>query len=120
MKKTRLSKTKTPSETILALPLVAVEKGVKSKTKRMQPEESILTDAEFLKILLKVKNGNFSQRFPTDQNGIKRSVCDTLNEIIDLNERMVFEFQKVGKSIGKQGKLTNRVALNIIADACLA
>jgi len=74
--------------------------------------DSVLTDAEFLKILLKVKNGNFSQRFPTDQNGIKRSICDTLNEIIDLNERMVFEFQKVGKSIGKQGKLTNRVALD--------
>ncbi|WP_456312425.1 HAMP domain-containing protein [Pseudomonas shirazensis] len=75
-------------------------------------EESVLTDAEFLKILVKVKNGNFTQRFPTDQSGIKRSICDTLNEIIDLNERMVFEFQKVGKSIGKQGKLTNRVALD--------
>jgi HAMP domain-containing protein/CheY-like chemotaxis protein/signal transduction histidine kinase len=75
-------------------------------------EESVLTDAEFLKILIKVKNGNFTQRFPTDQSGVKRSICDTLNEIIDLNERMVFEFQKVGKSIGKQGKLTNRVALD--------
>ncbi|WP_264537422.1 HAMP domain-containing protein [Flavobacterium sp. N1736] len=75
-------------------------------------EESVLTDAEFLKILVKVKNGNFTQRFPTDQSGVKRSICDTLNEIIDLNERMVFEFQKVGKSIGKQGKLTNRVALD--------
>ncbi|MDP3644763.1 MAG: HAMP domain-containing protein [Bacteroidota bacterium] len=75
-------------------------------------EESILTDAELLKILLKVKNGNFSLRLPTDQNGIKRSICDTLNEIIDLNERMVYEFQKVGKSIGKQGKLTNRVVLD--------
>jgi len=75
-------------------------------------EESVLTDAEFLKILMKVKNGNFTQRFPTDQSGVKRSICDTLNEIIDLNERMVFEFQKVGKSIGKQGKLTNRVALD--------
>ncbi|OWU92479.1 hypothetical protein APR43_03880 [Flavobacterium sp. NLM] len=83
-----------------------------TKVKKIEPEESILNDAEFLKILLKVKNGNFSQRFPTDQNGIKRSICDTLNEIIDLNERMVFEFQKVGKSIGKQGKLTNRVVLD--------
>jgi HAMP domain-containing protein/signal transduction histidine kinase/CheY-like chemotaxis protein len=108
MKKTKPTKTKTSSETLLALPVVAT----KSKSKKIQPEESILTDAEFLKILLKVKNGNFSQRFPTDQNGIKRSICDTLNEIIDLNERMVFEFQKVGKSIGKQGKLTNRVALD--------
>ncbi|MFB9079263.1 HAMP domain-containing protein [Flavobacterium procerum] len=99
-------------EAVIAFPIVAEEKTSKSKSKKVDAEESILTDAEFLKILLKVKNGNFTQRFPTDQNGIKRSICDTLNEIIDLNERMVFEFQKVGKSIGKQGKLTNRVALD--------
>ncbi|RUT69566.1 response regulator [Flavobacterium cupreum] len=111
MKKVKENK-KEAAEIVLALPIVSGEKPVKNKTKKAAAEESILTDAEFLKILLKVKNGNFTQRFPTDQNGIKRSICDTLNEIIDLNERMVFEFQKVGKSIGKQGKLTNRVALD--------
>ena len=111
MKKTKNINTENP-ESVLVLPVVSGEKPLKTKAKKTDLEESILTDAEFLKILLKVKNGNFSQRFPTDQNGIKRSICDTLNEIIDLNERMVFEFQKVGKSIGKQGKLTNRVALD--------
>jgi HAMP domain-containing protein/CheY-like chemotaxis protein/signal transduction histidine kinase len=95
-------------EAAIAVAAEAVQKATKNKL----VEESILTDAEFLKILLNVKNGNFSKRFPTDQNGVKRSICDTLNEIIDLNERMVFEFQKVGKSIGKQGKLTNRVTLD--------
>ena len=91
---------------------VMKRKAPPAAKKVSRKEDSVLSDAEFLKILVKVKNGNFSQRFPTDQNGIKRSICDTLNEIIDLNERMVFEFQKVGKSIGKQGKLTNRVALD--------
>ncbi|MCD0465144.1 HAMP domain-containing protein [Flavobacterium sp. ENC] len=111
MKKVKENK-KEAAEMVLALPIVSGEKPVKNKAKKADTEESVLSDAEFLKILLKVKNGNFTQRFPTDQNGIKRSICDTLNEIIDLNERMVFEFQKVGKSIGKQGKLTNRVALD--------
>jgi HAMP domain-containing protein/CheY-like chemotaxis protein/signal transduction histidine kinase len=89
------------------------ENGIKHKTNGMtRKEEVVLSESELLAILLKVKNGNFSLRLPTDQNGIKRSICDTLNEIIDLNERMVFEFQKVGKSIGKEGKLTNRVVLD--------
>jgi HAMP domain-containing protein/signal transduction histidine kinase/DNA-binding response OmpR family regulator len=111
MKKTprKTDKTAKPSA-IVASVLVTAKPTQKNKSTRS--DEYILTDADFLKILLKVKNGNFNQRFPTDQNGIKRSICDTLNEIIDLNERMVFEFQKVGKSIGKQGKLTNRVALD--------
>ncbi|HEY0090982.1 MAG TPA: hypothetical protein VGB43_00725, partial [Flavobacterium sp.] len=117
MKNTK-NTTAAKSKSVIAAPVVAVPKkrtvkpAAKTRIRDNRNEDSILTDSEFLKILLKVKNGNFSQRFPTDQNGIKRSICDTLNEIIDLNERMVFEFQKVGKSIGKQGKLTNRVALD--------
>ncbi|MDR7370180.1 HAMP domain-containing protein [Flavobacterium aquidurense] len=112
MKKIKEIKTVESQEIAIELPIVSGDEPAKSRREKVDSEESILTDAEFLKILLKVKNGNFAQRFPTDQNGIKRSICDTLNEIIDLNERMVFEFQKVGKSIGKQGKLTNRVALD--------
>jgi HAMP domain-containing protein/signal transduction histidine kinase len=107
----KLKKSAKEGEAFIAVPVVA-EKPTKAKIRARQSEESILTDTEFLKMLLKVKNGNFSQRFPTDQEGTKRAICDTLNEIIDLNERMVFEFQKVGKSIGKQGKLTNRVTLD--------
>jgi len=105
---------KSPDQTaeLTALAVSPVVVVSPARTKKEQYQESILTDVEFLHILQNVKNGNFSKRFPTDQNGIKRSICDTLNEIIDLNERMVFEFQKVGKSIGKQGKLTNRVTLD--------
>jgi HAMP domain-containing protein/signal transduction histidine kinase/CheY-like chemotaxis protein len=75
-------------------------------------EQSVLTEAELFKILLKVRNGNFTVRLPDDQTGMTGKICDTLNEIIELNERMVFEFEKVGNSIGKQGKLTNRVELH--------
>ncbi len=73
---------------------------------------SILSDAELFRILMQVRNGNFSVRMPADQLGLKGKICDTLNEIIELNERMVVEFEKVGNSIGKQGKLTKRVELD--------
>jgi HAMP domain-containing protein/signal transduction histidine kinase/CheY-like chemotaxis protein len=115
MKKTTKQKTvaeESPKAVIAATVVAAPKKTRPSSNGQLHKEEPILDDAEFLKILLKVKNGDFSQRFPTDQDGTKKSICDALNEIIDLNERMVFEFQKVGKSIGKQGKLTNRVQLD--------
>ena len=88
--------------------------GISRKSNGRHPmvEEIALTDSELLKILMKVRKGDFSVRLPEDQIGIKRSICDTLNEIIDTNERMVIEFKKVGTSIGKQGKLTNRVLLD--------
>ncbi|MDQ3110268.1 MAG: HAMP domain-containing protein, partial [Bacteroidota bacterium] len=75
-------------------------------------QETALTEADLFKVLLRVKNGDFSVRLPDDQVGMTGKICDTLNEIIELNERMVFEFEKVGTSIGKQGKLTNRVELH--------
>jgi len=101
-----------PNASLATTAVLPSDHGTTGTRSRKQADDAVLSDAEFLKILLKIKNGNFSQRFPTDQDGIKRSICDTLNEIIDLNERMVFEFQKVGKSIGKQGKLNNRVVLD--------
>src|SRR5215218_8205513 len=64
---------------------------------------------ELLRILTEVKNGNFSSRMPIDETGINGKICDTLNEIISLNEKMMQEFTKAGNTIGKKGKLTQRI-----------
>ncbi|MEO6732100.1 MAG: HAMP domain-containing protein [Ferruginibacter sp.] len=62
-----------------------------------------------LQVLTAVKNGNFSVRMPIDQVGLNGKICDTLNEIIFLNEKMMQEFTRAGNTIGKQGKLTQRI-----------
>ena len=46
---------------------------------------------------------------PIGEVGVKGRVFDTLNEIISLNEEMMREFTKAGNTIGKQGKLTQRI-----------
>ena len=66
---------------------------------------------ELLNILIEVRNGNFSVRMPIDQVGISGKICDTLNEIISINEKMMQEFTRAGNTIGKQGKLTQRIEL---------
>src|ERR1700733_12366230 len=73
------------------------------------PDSSLLDDKELLRILMQVRNGNFSVRMPIDEVGVKGKVCDTLNEIISLNEEMMRQFTKAGNTIGKQGKLTQRI-----------
>ncbi len=83
-----------------------------TKTMKSKKIEGELSDSDLFKILFKVKNGNFSVRLPEDQVGIKGKICDTINAIIELNEKMVVEFEKVGNSIGKQGKLTQRVEID--------
>ncbi len=64
---------------------------------------------QLLIVLTEVKNGNFSVRMPIDELGLNGKICDTLNDIIILNERMMYEFTKAGNIIGKQGKLTQRI-----------
>ena len=64
-----------------------------------------------LHVLKDVQNGNFAVRLPVDEVGIRGKVFDTLNEIISLNEVMMKEFARAGDTIGKQGKLTQRIEL---------
>src|SRR5258705_317333 len=70
-----------------------------------------LDNRELLKLLSEVRNGNFSVRMPADRVGLNGKICDTLNEIISLNESLVEELTKARSTIGKQGHLNHRVSL---------
>ncbi|GAA4465957.1 HAMP domain-containing protein [Nibrella saemangeumensis] len=72
-------------------------------------ERGGLDERELLGVLSEVRNGNFRVRMPIDKLGISGKICDTLNEIISLNEQLTLELNKASKAIGKQGKLTHRV-----------
>ncbi|HEV8504435.1 MAG TPA: HAMP domain-containing protein, partial [Chitinophagaceae bacterium] len=66
---------------------------------------------ELLRVLAEVRNGNFSVRMPIDKLGLNGKICDTLNDIISLNEILVEELTVARNTIGKQGRLNHRVEL---------
>ncbi|BAY50474.1 GAF sensor hybrid histidine kinase (plasmid) [Scytonema sp. HK-05] len=78
------------------------EQVTKDNTDNLEPKQ-------LLKTLVAVKKGNFSVRIPTDQTGIARKITDTLNDIIELNERMAAELDRIGTIVGKEGKITQRL-----------
>jgi HAMP domain-containing protein/signal transduction histidine kinase/DNA-binding response OmpR family regulator len=67
---------------------------------------------ELLNVLVEVRNGNFNVRMPYGKIGITGKVCDTLNDIIFTNKKLVAEFSKVRNSVGKEGKLDKRIIIN--------
>jgi HAMP domain-containing protein/signal transduction histidine kinase/CheY-like chemotaxis protein len=71
----------------------------------------VLDSRELLRVLTEVKNGNFAVRMPVDQVGVSGKICDTLNDIIGMNERLTEEFTRAANTIGKQGKLTERIQI---------
>src|SRR6476646_11147305 len=87
----------------------------KSRNQKIKPGilhvQDELDSTELLKVLAEVKNGNFSVRMPIDKIGISGKICDTLNEIISLNEILVQELNLARNTIGKQGKMNHRVEL---------
>src|SRR5688572_29779355 len=54
---------------------------------------------ELLRVLTDVRNGNFKVRMPIDEIGLSGKICDTLNEIISINEKMMNEFTRAGNTI---------------------
>ena len=83
--------------------------GQEVKVEVYERELKLYSGRELLLVLTEVRNGNFSVRMPFDQVGLSGKICDTLNDIISLNEKMMREFTRAGNTIGKQGKLTQRI-----------
>src|SRR5579864_4966671 len=64
-----------------------------------------------LKTLIAFKKGNFSVRMPVDQTGLAGKIADSLNDILELNQQMVSELDRVSRAVGKEGKITQRAAI---------
>jgi HAMP domain-containing protein len=74
-----------------------------------------LDTKELLKVLTAVKKGNFDIRLPVDQVGVAGKVYDTLNDIIEMNERLAKELERISTVVGKEGKISQRVTLGGIS-----
>jgi len=70
-----------------------------------------------LKTLIAFKNGNFSVRMPVDETGMAGKIADTLNDILELNQRMAREFERISRAVGKEGKITQRASVGSASGA---
>jgi HAMP domain-containing protein/signal transduction histidine kinase/DNA-binding response OmpR family regulator len=66
---------------------------------------------ELLNVLSLVKNGKLNVRMPVTQAGINGRICEVLNDIIEMNERLVAEISSAEITIGKKGNLSKRIEL---------
>src|SRR5262249_12806418 len=64
-----------------------------------------------LSALQDLKRGNFSVRLPIDWTGVPGKVADAFNDVVELNERMAREFDRLSRVVGKEGKIAQRASL---------
>src|SRR5438874_7370503 len=58
-----------------------------------------------LSVLTAVKRGDFSARMPANWTGSAGRVASTLNEIVEANQRLEREVQRLSKRVGKEGQM---------------
>jgi HAMP domain-containing protein/signal transduction histidine kinase/CheY-like chemotaxis protein len=66
---------------------------------------------ELLKVLLAFQKGDFSARMSLGSAGADGKIAETLNEIIELNQKMAREFAKISNAVGKEGRINQRARL---------
>ena len=64
-----------------------------------------------LSVLARIKEGDFTARMPLDWTGVAGKVADGFNDVIITNQALEAELARVSRVVGKQGELSQRVAL---------
>ena len=63
---------------------------------------------QILSALRAFRRGDFSVRLPEDLDGIDGDIAQTFNEIVDLNGQLTSEFERLGRVVGKDGRISER------------
>src|SRR5947207_1849772 len=79
-----------------------------------------LDEKLLLKVLTDFKRGDFSARMPGDLTGIPGKIADTLNEVIETSSRVDQELRRVGRVVGKEGKINQRANLGDVSGGWLS
>jgi signal transduction histidine kinase/response regulator RpfG family c-di-GMP phosphodiesterase/HAMP domain-containing protein len=70
-----------------------------------------LDESVLLQVLSDVENGDFGVRMPLGWTGVAGKIADRLNSVIAANQTLGEELARVSRVVGKEGKLSQRVAL---------
>jgi len=84
---------------------------------RPQANGSDFDTAQLLVALMAFKRGDFSVRLPEDWTGVPGKIADTFNAVIETNERMTLELERIVHAVGKEGRITERAWLNNVSES---
>ena len=73
-----------------------------------------------LNALVDLKKGNFSARLPLTWTGLEGKIADTFNDVIELNQRMSAELERMSRVVGKEGKITQRASIGEVTGSWAA
>src|SRR5437867_5427160 len=84
---------------------------------RSQSNGSEFDTGQLLSALMAFKRGDFSARLPEDWTGVPGKIADTFNAVIETNQRMTRELERIGRVVGKEGRITQRASIGEVTNS---
>ncbi|WP_293676903.1 HAMP domain-containing protein, partial [uncultured Phenylobacterium sp.] len=86
-------------------------KSAQKSASRAGPKGAAEVDTtQLLAALRAFRRGDFSVRLPRS-TGVAGEIAEAFNEVVELNDRMTKEFDRLGDTVGRQGKISHRAKL---------
>src|SRR5262245_59852980 len=67
-------------------------------------EPDTIDTRQLLAVLTAFRKGNFAVRLPVEWTGVAGKISDAVNDVIELNQRLAKELERLSKIVGKEGK----------------
>src|SRR4030081_4140330 len=82
-----------------------------------QADNNECDNRRLLTALMAFKRGDFSVRLPDDWTGVAGKIADTFNEVISKNHLLTMELDRIGRAVGKKGRITQRASLGDVSNS---
>ncbi|HJT36285.1 MAG TPA: HAMP domain-containing protein [Pirellulales bacterium] len=80
-----------------------------------QKAHSALDKRQLLAVLTALKKGDFRARLPIDLSGIDGKIADAFNDVMELNQKMAGELDRLSRVVGKEGRLSQRASIGQVS-----
>jgi HAMP domain-containing protein/signal transduction histidine kinase/CheY-like chemotaxis protein len=85
-----------------------------SDVKILGENSTELDKSDLLTALTALKKGNHNVRLPSDLEGLDGKIADAFNEVLEMNQRLAGEIERVARVVGKDGKISERVHIGYV------
>ena len=86
-------------------------------TSRAEREERVAASelTTILSALTALQRGNASVRLPAEWPGLFGKVAEVFNDVVEHNQRMYSELERLSRVVGREGKLNKRASLGYVS-----
>jgi HAMP domain-containing protein/signal transduction histidine kinase/CheY-like chemotaxis protein len=91
-----------------------LEETVTSKAERHESSGASELTA-ILSALTELQRGNASVRLPAEWTGMFGKIAETFNDVVEQNERMYGELERLSRVVGREGKLNKRASVGYVS-----